>query len=67
MDNSQIKNQQQGTVKTYEDYQKAYENYELEYWSNRFGVSREVLKQAIAKVGLSATAVEQYIKKVIAG
>ncbi|MBL0359423.1 MAG: DUF3606 domain-containing protein [Chitinophagaceae bacterium] len=52
-------------MNTYEDYQKAYENYELEYWCNKFGVSREVLKQAIAKVGVSAAAVEQYIKSVI--
>ena len=50
----------------YEDYQRAYENYEFEYWCNKFGVSREVLKQAIAKVGVSASAVEQYIKKFLA-
>lgn len=65
MDNSNTKQQHGSTMNTYEDYQKAYENYELEYWCNKFGVSREVLKQAIAKVGVSAAAVEQYIKSVI--
>lgn len=52
-------------ARKYEDYQKAFENYELEYWSNKFRVSKEVLKQAIAKVGVSASAVEQYIKNAI--
>ncbi len=50
--------------KRHEDYQKAYENYELEYWSNKFGVTIERLKQAIAKVGLSADAVEHYLKNI---
>jgi len=52
-------------ARKYEDYQKAFENYELEYWSNKFRVSKDVLKQAIAKVGVSAAAVEHYIKNAI--
>jgi shikimate 5-dehydrogenase len=48
--------------KTREEYQKAYENYEIEYWCNKFGVSSDKLKQAIAAVGLSVDAVENYLK-----
>ncbi len=54
------------SARKHEDYQKAYENYELEYWCNKFGVSKEVLRQAISRVGFSATAVEQYIKRATA-
>ena len=39
------------------------ENYEVEYWSKKFGVRTEVLKTAIRAVGNSASAVEQYLKK----
>jgi len=39
------------------------ENYELEYWSNKFGVSIEQLKVAVKAVGNSAAKVEQYLKK----
>lgn len=48
--------------KTRDDYQRAYENYELEYWCDKFGVSKEKLKQAIAKVGVNADAVEDYLR-----
>lgn len=66
MDNNVIKlNHNTSFTDKYEEYRKAYEDYEMEYWCNKFSVSREVLKQAIAKVGVSATAVEQYIKKVL--
>jgi|GEM_PF-1960553 len=65
MDNNIKTSAENSLTNKYEDYQKAYENYELEYWCNKFGVSKEVLKQAIAKVGVSAAAVEQYIKKAL--
>lgn len=39
------------------------EYYELEYWSNKFGVSIERLKTAVKAVGNSITAVSQYLKK----
>lgn len=48
---------------TWEEYQKAFEKYELEYWCSKFGVSTEMLTQAIAKVGVSAKAVEKYLKE----
>ncbi len=51
-----------GAYKTREEYQKAYENYEIEYWCNKFGVSSDILKQAIAAVGLSVAAVENHLK-----
>lgn len=49
--------------KTREDYQQAYENYELEYWCSQFGVTKEKLKQAIAKVGINVSEVERYLRK----
>lgn len=39
------------------------EDYEVEYWTSRFGVSRDRLQQAIEAVGNSADAVEAYLKK----
>lgn len=33
------------------------EDYEVEYWTNRFGVSKERLKTAVDKVGVSVDAV----------
>ena len=38
------------------------EDYEVEYWTNKFGVSREKLQQAVDAVGNSASAVEQRLK-----
>jgi len=38
------------------------ENYELRYWSEKFGVSQERLKQAVQKVGNSVSAVEKELK-----
>jgi hypothetical protein len=35
------------------------EDYELQYWSERFGVSQDRLKSAVDKVGASADAVER--------
>jgi uncharacterized protein DUF3606 len=48
------------------------ENYEIEYWRSRFGVSDERLAEAVSderlaeavrRVGLSAAAVEAHLKK----
>lgn len=33
------------------------EDYEVEYWTNRFGLSKERLKAAVDKVGVSVDAV----------
>lgn len=38
------------------------EDYELQYWTEKFGVSSEKLRQAVEKVGVSAEAVAQYLK-----
>jgi hypothetical protein len=38
------------------------EDYEVRYWSRKFGVSPEQLKAAIRKVGNSAKAVERLLK-----
>jgi hypothetical protein len=38
------------------------EDYELRYWSKKFGVSQERLKQAVEKVGNSVSAVEKELK-----
>jgi hypothetical protein len=39
------------------------EEYELQYWSEKFGVSREELKAAVESAGTTAKAVEAYLKK----
>ena len=38
------------------------ENYELRYWSEKFHVSAERLMEAVREVGVSAVAVEKYLK-----
>jgi hypothetical protein len=38
------------------------EDYEVRYWSQKFGVSSEQLKAAVRKVGNSAKAVERELK-----
>ncbi|KEQ53730.1 DUF3606 domain-containing protein [Sphingobium chlorophenolicum] len=38
------------------------EDYEVEYWTNKFGVSRDRLQQAVDAVGNSADAVEKHLK-----
>lgn len=35
------------------------QDHELAYWSQRFGVSRDALKQAVQKVGVMADDVER--------
>ena len=39
------------------------EDYEVKYWTKRFGVSREKLQSAVDAVGNSADAVEQHLKR----
>ncbi|AMK23126.1 DUF3606 domain-containing protein [Sphingomonas histidinilytica] len=39
------------------------EDYEVEYWTERFGISREKLQEAVETVGNSATAVEKYLNR----
>jgi hypothetical protein len=38
------------------------EDYEVEYWTERFGITRERLAAAVRQVGRSAQAVERYFK-----
>jgi Protein of unknown function (DUF3606) len=38
------------------------ETWELEYWSNKFGVTKEKLKEAVKAVGTSAAAVQKYFR-----
>jgi hypothetical protein len=40
-----------------------HENYELRYWSEKFGVSEDELKAAVKKVGNSAEAVERELRR----
>jgi len=39
------------------------EDYEVRYWSKKFGVSPDELKAAVKKVGNSAAAVEKELRK----
>jgi len=38
------------------------EDYEVAYWTEKFGVSRETLADAVNAVGNSASAVEEHLK-----
>lgn len=38
------------------------EDYEVDYWTRRFGVSRERLAEAVEAVGNGADAVERYLR-----
>jgi hypothetical protein len=38
------------------------EDYELRYWSEKFGVSQDQLKAAVSKVGNGVSAVEKELK-----
>lgn len=38
------------------------EDYELRYWGDRFGVSHDLLKQAVDEVGTSALRVEEWLQ-----
>lgn len=37
------------------------EDYEVSYWTERFGVSRERLEEAVAAVGNGADRIEEYL------
>jgi len=39
------------------------EKYEVEYWTKRFGVTPERLKEAVQKAGTSVNAVEAELKR----
>lgn len=39
------------------------EDYEVQYWTNRFGVSKERLQQAVEAVGNSVDAVAAHLNK----
>ncbi len=43
------------------------EDYEVQHWSKKFGVSSEELKKAVKQVGSNATDVETYFQKGKAG
>jgi hypothetical protein len=38
------------------------EDYEVQYWTKKFGVDRAKLEQAVKAVGNSAKAVEEHLK-----
>lgn len=40
-----------------------HESYEVEYWSKKFRVTPDQLKAAVAKVGVSASAVEKELAR----
>lgn len=40
-----------------------HEAYEVDYWSNKFGVTPEKLKDAISKVGSQVKDVEEALKR----
>ena len=39
------------------------EDYEVRYWTEKFGVTPEQLRAAVRKVGVSANAVENELKR----
>jgi hypothetical protein len=39
------------------------EDYELRYWTKKFGVSDQQLKDAVAAVGVSVDKVKEYLKR----
>ncbi|PWS28725.1 DUF3606 domain-containing protein [Pedobacter yonginense] len=39
------------------------ESYEVDYWSNKFGVSKDKLKATVQIVGTSSKEVEKYLTK----
>ena len=40
-----------------------HEDYVVRYWTEKFGVTPEQLRAAVTKVGVSATAVENELKR----
>jgi hypothetical protein len=41
-----------------------HEDYEIRYWTEKFGVSKEELQRAVEKVGPTASAVEQELRRI---
>jgi uncharacterized protein DUF3606 len=39
------------------------EDYELRYWTERFNISADKLRAAVAQVGPSVAAIEEFLKK----
>jgi len=39
------------------------EDYEVAYWTKKFGVNREALQNAVDAVGNSAATVEEYLRR----
>lgn len=39
------------------------ESYEVDYWANKFGISKDKLKATVQIIGSNADEVEQYLKK----
>ncbi|HEY0243956.1 MAG TPA: DUF3606 domain-containing protein [Mucilaginibacter sp.] len=39
------------------------ENYEVEYWANKFGVKPDQLRSAVEAVGTASADVEKYLNK----
>lgn len=39
------------------------EDYEVDHWKNKFGVSRERLEEAVKAAGNGADAIEAYLKR----
>lgn len=39
------------------------EDYEVQYWTDKFGVCRERLQEAVDTVGNSATAIEAHLRR----
>lgn len=39
------------------------ESWELDYWSKKFGVTKEKLKEAVKAVGTSAAAIQKHLGK----
>jgi hypothetical protein len=40
-----------------------HEDWELQYWSNKFGITKDQLRQAVQKVGTYADDVKNYLNK----
>ena len=40
-----------------------HQEHELRYWTQRFGVTEDVLRKAVGEVGVQVSAVEAFLKK----
>ncbi|WP_333878727.1 DUF3606 domain-containing protein [Methylobacter sp.] len=40
-----------------------HEDWELQYWSNKFGITKDQLRQAVQKVGTYVDDVKNYLNK----